>query len=94
MITAYTISISIIGGCILGYIYGLFFLHQRKRVFLLPSDTPLYKHYIVTLISTLGRVGILIFLWYHILLSPTINFILLLSSFLGAFWVTILMRKV
>lgn len=89
----YSTLISLSGGCILGFIYGLFFLHQRRRVFSLPSDTPAYKQYIVTLVAAVGRLGILVFLWYHILLSPTINFILLLSSFLGAFWVVLLKQK-
>lgn len=92
--TIYSASLSLIAGLILGTCYGLFFLHQRRRVFLLDPNTPLYQHYILTVLSSIGRLMLLVLIWYYLLLSPAINFILLLSSFLGAFWVTILTQKV
>ncbi|HZW60696.1 MAG TPA: hypothetical protein VFF04_00560 [Candidatus Babeliales bacterium] len=86
-----TIFLSIITGIISGIIYGLFFLLQRRRVFSL--DATSYRFHALNVIFSATRILLLAVVWYYLLLSPSINLILLVTSFLGVFWLTILTAK-
>ncbi len=91
----YTVALSLIIGFSIGIIYGLFFLLNGKKRVLIPtqdSHNPRShkRHYLSFLLSSCMRITTLIILWYFLLRSPTIHFILVLVSFITAFWLVIL----
>lgn len=82
------IILSVIGGSVAGIVYGLFFAYMQRRVFFSANAAnPL--HLFLLMFARLALGGILI---CYLLLSPIINPILVLVSFLGAFWLTILIK--
>ena len=87
--------LSLIVGCFIGLFYGHVFLIQRRRVFSfdhtkIPSTGILMlRSGAVTFVRIIG----LALIWYGILLTPTINFILVILSFCGTFWWMILNKK-
>ncbi|HSW73636.1 MAG TPA: hypothetical protein VLG71_00610 [Candidatus Limnocylindria bacterium] len=83
---------SLIAGIISGLLYGLFFVIQRKRALALTATT-LSKIMIITTLLSALRIVILCGAWYLLLLSTPINFIILGTSFLGAFWLIVLLTQ-
>jgi hypothetical protein len=81
-------------GITAGIIYGLFFLFQRRRALLLEhTHRSQTKTFLANFFLSTARLLLLTLFLYYVLLSPTINFILLISCFLGAFWLIILTKK-
>lgn len=84
-----TIFHALLMGTVLGIFYGLSFVMQQRRVFY--SKTPSRKHMMVPFIV---RIMILIGFGYYLLHSPSHLFILVvIVSFLLAFWLVILSKK-
>ena len=86
------VIVSIISGIITGYLYGLSFIHQRRRVFILPntlSKKALLKHTFINFLLFTLRITILLVVWYYLLQLPLIIFILMLPTFLLTFWMVI-----
>lgn len=79
MHTTLVLLLSLSIGCILGYVYGLSLRYQQGKV------PPLFFG-LVSLLRILITVG----LFFYLLHSNAIHFILLLISFTGTFWLTML----
>lgn len=84
-------------GLLLGYIYGLFFLFHIRRVLLVkapsPSDKNITKASLISFTSAIARMVILAVIAWLLLRIPSINFVLVLLSFLVTFWLVILNYK-
>lgn len=94
MINSYVISAFV--GLILGFIYGLFFLFGMRRVLLLEnttSDPHLKKTSLISFVSAISRITILAVIAWLLLRIPSINFVMVLLSFLVTFWLVILNYK-
>jgi hypothetical protein len=79
-------------GIAAGLLYGLFFVIQQKRA-LFSSAQATIKKSLIDMALIGARLLICALFLYRVLLSPSINFILLLISFLGAFWLIILSKR-
>ena len=87
---------SVGAGLITGIVYGFSFLTQDLS--LSSADTQpkkLRKEKFISffLMATL-RILFIIFLWYYVLRSPSLNIILVLVSFLAGFWTVVIKKKV
>ena len=83
-------------GIILGILYGLSFLFQKKRGSLFSRSSPPYSLMSIiahALFFFVIRIGFLALVLYYLLRWPSINFILVVLGFLGAFWVIIIKSK-
>jgi|GEM_PF-1503205 hypothetical protein len=92
----FPIAVSIVTGFGTGILYGLFFLLQcKKRVLRSSSDTeqPLKRRYNTAVIYSALRILTLFALWCFLLRSPLNHLILVLVSFLTAFWLVIIKDK-
>ena len=76
----FAISQSLLIGSIAGILYGLSFLLFRGRR-------------VLSFIAAFVRLSIIGLFIFYLLRSPSIHFILVLSSFLMMFWLTILKKK-
>lgn len=85
----YTVVLSLITGFGVGALYGLFFLLQARRRVSPPTE----RYYPSPFTYALLRMITLCLLWFFLLRSPSINLILVLVSFLTAFWLVILNDK-
>lgn len=70
-----------------GYIYGLFFIYERKRVLLHPKSLAF-----IIFLSCI-RLCLLLSTYYYLLITTQINFILILICFITGFWSLILQKK-
>jgi len=89
----YAISFSLLAGTVVGIVYGLFFVETRKRAFSScdnAHNTRPATIYLRALSSAFIRMIAIITLGYYLLYFPAINSILLITSFLGSFWLTVL----
>lgn len=86
---------SLIIGCVTGLIYGFFFVETRRKTLSLATAKADQRKKIIiaSVIGTLARIALVIFLCFHLLQSTLINSILLLISFVGAFWLVVLKKK-
>ncbi len=91
--TLYSAILSLVTGIGTGILYGLFFLLQKRRVLFSRESISEKRQFSSALLFSFARIITLALLWYYVLLSPSINFILLLTSFLGAFWLTIFTKR-
>jgi len=89
--SVYTIALSIITGISVGTLYGLLFVIMRTRAF--PSGSTSKKN--VIFYSALSSVRLIIFaiIFFYLLRLPSINFIIVLPSFLVMFWIIILKQR-
>ena len=90
------IAVSLITGFGFGILYGLLFLQQCKKRVLPSSDTthhPLKRRHHAPIIYSALRIIALLTLWCFLLRSPLNHLILVLVSFLTAFWLVILKDK-
>ncbi len=82
---------SLLAGSISGLVYGLFFVEQ-KRVLLTNAHSAKRTAFFAIFGASL-RIVTLLACWYYLLLTSTIQPILLFISFLITFWVVILNKK-
>lgn len=84
--------LSAVLGLLLGSFHGLSFLLTRRRVF---SSEGAHKRNlrIASLSSSILRLLFLAILFFYLLRSPSIHFILLIIGFFIAFWSLILMQR-
>lgn len=85
-------------GIVSGILYGLFFLHQRRRVLLFdtaafPAPASKIKAIIFSLSLCIARLSLLGFVAYYVLRIPPLPSILVLIEFLLGFWLTIFNYK-
>ncbi len=79
---------SIVGLCG-GYLYGLFFVYQRKRV-LFAQQASILITFIIPVITRIVLFGLIC---YYLLITTRIHFILTLMCFVTGFWSSILRKK-
>ncbi len=79
---------SCIIGLITGYMYGLFFVYERKRV-LFNSTSTLYT-FILPIVIRMLLFGVIV---SYLLITTRIHFILTLLCFIASFWSIILQKK-
>lgn len=89
-----SLSISIILGTVLGILYGLFYLYNKKRVLDALHTAPSRKNSAIIYLGSFARIGFIALLIGLLLRYPTIPFILTISCFLIGFWLVILFKKV
>ena len=84
----FKIIASCITGLITGYMYGLFFVYERKRV--LFNSQSMMHTFMLPIVMRILLFGVLI---YYLLITTRIHFILTLLSFIAGFWSLILQQK-
>jgi len=88
------ISLSIVVGCILGLIYGLLFLNQKKRaLFDTDKSTNFFSFWLHQLLYASLRIGGMTLIILYLLPLPKIHFIMVMISFLIIFWIVITQHK-
>ena len=87
----YIAALSIITGSLIGIAYGLFFVISRRRA-LSSSGTTKKNVAFYAILSSL-RLIILAIIFFYLLRLPSINFIIVLPSFLVMFWIIILTQR-
>jgi len=97
MIIPSIITASVVG-IVCGSLYGLFFLYQRRRVFLFdtttqPAPVSRTKAIVFSLLLCFARLSLLAFIAYYVLRMPPLPSILILVGFLIGFWFTIFNYK-
>lgn len=85
--------ISIIIGISIGYFYGLSFVTQQKRAFFIQKFHR-KKQFIFSFCLSIGRLLLLCGFFGYLLHYPAIHSILLIVSFMGAFWFMVLNKRV
>ncbi len=88
-----SIILSVVIGIIIGIIYGLSFLIQRKKALSIYESIDLKRFYLTTIILNIIRIVCLFLLFYFIFPSKSINFIIVMLSFIVTFWITILKKE-
>jgi len=84
-------AISIITGSFLGITYGLLFLHSRRRALL--NNAPSAKKMMFSFAYSALRIVLIALVLFYLLRLDSIKLIILLPSFLVAFWILILLKK-
>lgn len=90
----FSFFISIGLGAVVGYCYGLFFITKQKKAFFIQQFHNKKRQFISFFCFSVGRFLLLCFFLGYVLRSSMIHSILLLISFIGAFWFIILKKKV
>ena len=85
--------ISIIIGISVGYFYGLSFVIQQRKSFFI-QQFHRRRQFIFSFCLSIGRLLLLCGCFGYLLHSPAIHSILLVVSFMGAFWFIVLNKKV
>jgi len=85
--------ISVIIGISIGYFYGLSFVTQQKRAFFI-QHFHRKKQFILSFCLSIGRLLLLYVCFSYLLHYPAIHSILLVISFMGAFWFIVINKKV
>jgi hypothetical protein len=81
-------------GLIIGFFYGLSFVLQRRRVLLyFSTPAPSFNKRFSAFIFAAMRVAFIALVAYYLLPIQSINFILVMLTFLVAFWLVILNEK-
>lgn len=80
-------------GICIGYSYGLFFVHQRRRVFSLSLDGASKRQNLYIVSALCMRIALLVGAYYYLLLTDKIRFILTMVSFISGFWIAVLTGK-
>ena len=79
-------------GCLIGVLYGLLFVHQKKEALLNKPMAGSALFYISQLCMTVTRLlGLTLIIWYLLLLGK-IQIILFMTTFLVTFWVVVIHR--
>jgi len=86
--TFHIVLTSIITGLTIGLLYGLFFVFSRRRVFV--SGDYSTRGFIFSSLSSCLRLVVLAAIFFYLLRLNSINFIILLQSFLIMFWFVVL----
>lgn len=84
----FDIIISCIIGLLGGYLYGLFFVYERKRV--LFTQQSILITFVTPIITRILIFGLIC---YYLLITTQILFILTLICFITGFWSIILQKK-
>jgi len=88
-----TILSALFFGSLSGLLYGYIFLTQKRNILLGgQTNSSRATHLMRSFIFTAARFLPLLMLWFSLLLSPSINHILLISSFFGMFWLVVLKK--
>ena len=86
---------SVILGAGAGVLYGYSFLsHKNKVLESMKNFSPRARSFLFFILHSLVRLGLLAFFWLYVLRTPSLHIILVLASFLGAFWTVIMQKKV
>lgn len=86
----HSLIIAIIIGILSGYLYGLFFLLQRRRVFTHQTTQKKYNNiYVYSFFFMAMRITILALLWYYLLPLGFLHFIIIMVCFFLSFWFVI-----
>ncbi len=80
---------SCIIGVITGYMYGLFFVYERKRVLL--NNTSTLQTFILPIVM---RMSLFAALLYYLLMTTRMHFILTLLCFIAGFWAMVLQKNI
>ena len=86
-----TALLSAITGVSMGIIYGLLFVFSRTKA--LSTNTSTKKSVIFYAMFSAVRLIILAITFFYLLRLPSINFIIVLPSFLVMFWIIILTKR-
>ena len=77
-----------------GVLYGLSLLGYRNLVFKTASNFLPSRKFFLFFVSAFLRLGLLALLCLYVLRTPSLNIILVLTSFFGGFWLAVLRKKV
>jgi len=88
--------ISLVIGSLLGFLYALFFIYERKRTILaLRNDDSCTKMSCVgrNMLHSIVRLLFLLLTFFFVLKTLRVNVMLMLFSFLTTFWLVIIRRE-
>lgn len=81
-------------GALIGYLYGLFFVAQRRRVFSLYTDQQKKLSWFYTLVlPMILRIVLFAAAYYYLLITDKIRFILTIICVIIGYWISILNTK-
>jgi len=89
--SAHVVILSIVVGLFTGLLYGLFFVAFGRRA--LNSEKSSTKSIIFSSALSSLRMLSLAILFFYLLRLDSINFIILLQSFIVAFWIVIIKKR-
>lgn len=88
-----TFSIAIVAGLLAGFVYGLFYVYNKKRVLIALREHPSRKRYLIMYVGPIVRITFIASLIVLLLRYPTIPLILAIICFLVGFWSVIFFKR-